>query len=361
MRIPLSAVDLDGNEARYAADAIATGWISGTGSYLRRFEAAVAEATERQHVVAVNSGTSALELALLALGVRPGDEVIVPALTFVAPAASVAALGAIPVLCDVSRRDWTIDVAAAARLVTPRTKAVIAVDVLGHPSDYNALASLGIPIIEDAAEAHGARYGGHPVGSFGVASILSFHANKAISTGEGGSVGCDSAELAATVRLLASHAMTRERPYWHDYVGRSYKMTNVTAGIGVGQCERWADLIEGRNRVAALYDRLLAGTHVGLRPVHGACETVCWLYTAVIPQRDAVVDQMRRAGIDARAIWPALSELPLYQAGLREPCLVAEEVAASAAWLPTWANMPDSLVFEVAAELRRALEAVVRL
>jgi perosamine synthetase len=358
MRIPLSAVDLDGNEAAYVADAVAAGWISGTGEYLRRFEQALARETGRRHVVAVNSGTSALELALLALGVEPGDEVIVPALTFVAPAAAVAALGAIPVLCDVTAADWTIDPAAAGRLVTRRTKAIIAVDVLGHPCDFAALEGLGVPIVEDAAEAHGARFAGRPAGSFGTISVFSFHANKPITTGEGGSVGCDSDELAASVRMLANHAMTRERPYWHERVGRSYKMTNVAAAIGLGQCERWDDLIGARRRVAARYDALLASTATMPQPSSGAAEAVCWLYTTGFGERDAVLSRVRAAGVDARAIWPALSELPPYRGGLRQPCPVAETVSRQAAWLPTWAFMPDDVIVDVVEVVREAVEAV---
>lgn len=355
MRIPLSAVDLGGNEATYVADAVATRWISGTGEYLRRFEQALARHTSREHVIAVNSGTSALELALLALGVQPGDEVIVPALTFVAPAAAVAALGAIPVLCDVTERDWTINPEVAERLITPRTKALIAVDVLGHLCDFDALQALGVPLIEDAAEAHGAQYAGQPAGSFGTISTFSFHGNKTITTGEGGSVGCDSAELATAVRTLANHAMIRERPYWHERVGRSYKMTNVTAAIGAAQCERWEELIAARKRVARRYDTLLESTAAVPQPTSGQSTAVCWLYTLVLPRRDEVLARVRDAGIDARAIWPALSQLPLYRGGLRGPCPVAEDVARTAAWLPTWAFMPEGVLTEVADAVTSAL------
>lgn len=341
MRIPLSSVELSELEKGYAKDAIDTCWISGTGAYLTRFETSLAQRIGRGHVVAVANGTVALELALLARGVGPGNEVIVPALTFVAPAAAVRAVGALPVFADITEESWTIDPEIVRRLITPKTKAVIAVDVFGHPCDFDALRQLNIPVIEDAAEAHGASYRGRPAGSFGEMSTFSFHANKTITTGEGGCVATDDDSLAAAMRLIANHGMTKERPYWHPVVGHNFRMTNVAAAIGLGQVERWDELVAARNRVARLYDELLGNSIVRRRPVAPWAAEACWLYVATATNREAAINFIRDRGIDARAIWTALPDLPVYRESLRGDYEVARRIAATAFWLPTWAHMPE--------------------
>ena len=348
MKIPLSNVNLTELEIGYAKDALESGWISGTGDYITRFERALAQKIGRKHVIAVTNGTVALELALLALGIAAGDEVIVPALTFAAPAAAVRAVGAIPVFADITSESWTIDPTEIRRLVTSRTKAIIAVDVLGHPCNYDSLLTLGFPVIEDAAEAHGALYRGEPVGGFGILSTFSFYANKAITTGEGGCTATDDDALAATMRLIGNHGMTRDRPYWHPVVGHNFCMTNVTAAIGSGQVERWSNLVAARNQVARRYDELLADLPLLHRPVACWATEACWLYTVATPERECVLAALRRLGIDARAIWMALPDLPPYLDGRRGDYRIARRIANSAFWLPTWADMPDEVIRYVA-------------
>jgi perosamine synthetase len=348
MKIPLSSVSLSELEKSYARDAIETGWISGTGDYINRFEAALAKRIDRKHVIAVSNGTLAVELALLGLGVVAGDEVIVPALTFAAPAAAVRAVGGTPVFADVSLQNWTIDPAYAKRLITARTRAIIAVDLLGHPFDSESLLDLGVPVIEDAAQAHGAWYRLKPVGSLGVVSTFSFHANKTITTGEGGCVATDDDSLAANMRLISSHGMTKERPYWHPVVGHNFRMTNVTAAIGLGQIERWDEMVAARNRVAQRYDQLLAGFPGLRRPVASWATEACWLYTIATNDREAMLSFIRDRGIDARAIWTALPDLPVYVDALRGEYPVARQIASTAAWMPTWSFMPDDAIEAVA-------------
>lgn len=344
MNIPLSNVNLTELEIGYAKDALESGWISGAGDYIARFERALAQKIGRKHVIAVANGTVALELALLALGIGADDEVIVPALTFVAPAATVRAIGATPVFADITPESWTVDPAEIRRLVTNKTKAIIAVDVLGHPCDYDSLLTLGLPVIEDAAEAHGALYRGKPVGRFGAVSTFSFYANKAITTGEGGCTATDDDALAATMRLIANHGMTKDRPYWHPVVGHNFCMTNVMAAIGLGQVERWNNLVTARNHVARRYDKLLADSSLLRRPVASWATEACWLYTVATPERESVLTTLRRLGVDARAIWMALPDLPPYLDGRRGDYPVARQIANCAFWLPTWAHMPDEVI-----------------
>ena len=352
MKIPLSSINLSELEKHYAKEAIDSGWISGTGEYLTRFEDAIAQRIKRKHVIAVSNGTLALELALLAMEIGIGDEVIVPALTFAAPAATVRSVGAKPIFADITKESWTIDPEHVRQLITERTKAIIAVDLLGHPCDYDALVEFGIPIIEDAAEAHGAKYRENPAGSFGIVSTFSFHANKMITTGEGGCVATDSDSLAASMRLICNHGMTKERPYWHPVIGHNFRMTNITAAIGLGQVERWEEIMLARNQIARLYDELLTSLPLQRRPVAPWATEACWLYTTSTGNREPLLSFLREKEIDARAIWTALPDLPIYSDSLRGNYTVSKHIANTAFWLPTWTHMPQQTIEFVTLVLR---------
>jgi perosamine synthetase len=352
--VPLSSADIGALERTYVEAALDGGWISGTGPQVREFERRLGNRIDRAHVIATANGTMAIELALRALGIGRDDEVIVPALTFAAPASSVLAVGATPILADIAPDTWTLCPDDVATKVTRRTRAILAVDVLGHPCDYDALAHFGMPVIEDAAEAHGAQYKGRPVGSFGVISTFSFHANKAITTGEGGCAATDSVELADRMRVIANHGMRPERPYVHDVVGRNYRMTNLAAAVGLGQLDRWDELIEARNRISAEYSRLLAGAGCAARPVGGWADYSCWLHTITVGNRREVLAYLREHGVDARAIWPALSTQPLFNLS-HASFPVAEAVACQAMWLPTFSGMASSDIQFVAHTLRHAI------
>jgi perosamine synthetase len=366
MRIPLSNINLSDLEKGYVNDALNTGWISGTGNYVTRFEEALARQVQRKHAIAVSNGTVALELALKALDIRPGDEVIVPALTFVAPAAAVRNVGATPVLVDIDPISWTISPLAVAQHMSSATKAIIAVDLLGHPADYDALLSVAphIPVIEDAAQAHGALYKGRPVGSLGTISTFSFHSNKGITCGEGGAALTNNHYLAERMRLIANHGMTSAQPYYHEVVGSNYRMTNLAAAIGLGQVERWEELTSARQQVAETYDRLLQPinqefTKVRRRTVSSWATESCWLYCIDVPEREFILGSLRSVGIDARALWTALPNLPLYKNNARGLCSTARSRAASCIWLPTWAGMHEDRVEDVVSELSMILDVVL--
>lgn len=369
--IPISAPSLTALERDYLLEAFDSGWISGMGgSFIPRFEAALAQQVQRKHCIAVSNGTVALALALQALGIGPGDEVIVPALTFVSPAAMVRAVGAMPVFADVYANTWNISARHVAQLITPRTKAIIAVDVMGHPCNYLDLAVVahGIPIIEDAAQAHGALYHGIPCGKFGVISTFSFFSNKGVTCGEGGAVLTDDPDLATQMRVIANHGQTPGRPYWHDVVGSNYRTTNLHAAIGLAQVERWEELTCARQWVARWYDERLADlfddTELWRRPVadggdaftRNATES-CWLYPLHHPDRDRIVQHLRENGIDARAIWTPLCDLPLYRESCRGEYPNARHVGVGAFFLPTSAIMTEVDVQFVAEKVREAVRA----
>lgn len=359
MKIPLCDLQVPAQAKAYVNDALDTNWIGGAGEYLTKLGVELCYVTGRPFAIPCANGTLALEVALMALGVGPGDEVIVPALTFVSPAAAVCRVGATPVFADVHPETWTLDPLQLDGLITIKTRAIIAVDLLGHVADYALLykAAKGVPIIEDAAEAHGAAGRYLQAGAWGDIATFSFHANKTIPAGEGGAVLCDNPLLAGKLKRIVNHGMTAERPYHHEMVGTNARMTNLTAALLLAQVERWDELVEARQNVASAYDALLAG-RISRRSVAKWATEACWLYTVYHPERDRLVKALRDAGIDARAIWPALPDNPAYQRYNLDGYPVARRVAAEAFWLPTWAGMPQETIEEVATALLEALAEV---
>lgn len=352
-KIPLSSICLSEIERRYVLEALDENMISSSGPHVKRFEDLISLRTGTEHAIATASGTSALELLLRAMDIGPNDEVIVPALTFASPALAVACVGAKPIFTDVTVETWTLDPVKVAKKITARTKAIIAVDVLGHPCDYDELTKFGVPIIEDAAEAHGATYKGRPVGSLGNAAIFSFHANKAITCGEGGCVVTNDRNLAEAVRCLNSFGMDPCNRYWHTKIGSNHKMSNLVAAIALGQMERWEYLIAARRRVAESYDSALQLFPIQRRPVAAWAGESVWLYTIATEKRSSVLDACSRNGIDARAIWPVLPKNPVFS-GFSMECPQAEIIASSALWLPTWACMPLEYIDAVARAIAEA-------
>lgn len=353
-QIPLSAISMSDLERRYVLEALDEGMISSSGPHVHRFEDQLAARVGVAHAVATASGTSALELLLRAMKIGPGDEVVIPALTFAAPALAVVLVGADPVFADITAETWTIDPGDVRNVLSPKTRAIIAVDVLGHPCDYDELANLGLPIIEDAAEAHGATYKGRQAGSFGIASIFSFHANKAITCGEGGCILTDESGLAERVRQLNAFGMRTDRRYWHTEIGCNHRMANLVAAFGLGQLERWDGLVAGRARVAAAYDHALCSLPLERRPVADWAGEAVWLYTVASERRGAILAACDRKGIDARALWPSLPENPAFAKFAHGVCPRAQVVANRALWLPTWSDMPVEKVQTVAQAVAEA-------
>lgn len=356
MNIPLSKICYLGNEEEYGIDAIKTRRISGQGVYVQKFEALIAEKTQRKYCLVVSNATLALELALRALDIGFGDEVIVPAFTFASPAASVMAVGAKPVFVDICEDHWTIDPAEVKKAISSKTKAIIPVDLMGHPCDYDQLLALGIPLIEDAAQAHGAAYKGKPTGSFGVASVFSFHANKAISTGEGGCILTDDEQLAKKMRLLVNHGMDPRNRYWHELPGRNYRMTNLSAAIGTAQVENWDQLVNRRKQVGATYTQAFAHKSLTIRKDAAWATPVCWLYTLTSPNSDFLIEYLRSEGIDARSVWYPLPDCPAYRHEKVISYKVTSRLAKEAFWLPTYGDMTREEQDYVISTLLVALE-----
>jgi perosamine synthetase len=321
---------------------VKSGWISSIGVEIGEFEARFARLCRRRFGVACSNGTTALHLALTALGIGAGDEVIVPALTFVATANAVHYTGARPVFADADPDTWNLDPAAVARRVTRRTRAIIAVHLYGQPADMARLRAIArerrVALVEDAAEAHGARYRGLPVGGFGDVSCFSFYGNKMVTTGEGGMVVTGSAKLDSRLRLLRDHAMSRTRRYYHAEIGFNYRMTTLQAALGLAQLDRFDEIRARKRRIAEWYREGLAGLPLELPARIAGTENVYWMFSALVARR-ARLSRQRLArrllarGIDSRPFFVPIPQLPPYRDGVRYP--VAADLAARGLNLPS--------------------------
>lgn len=322
-RTPIMQPLLNGNELAYVSDCINTGWISSQGAYVKRFEKEFAEYCGAKYAVAVSNGTVALHLALVALGIKEGDEVLVPDLTFAASINAIIYTGAIPVIVDVDKTTWTISLEDIEKNITPKTRAIMPVHLYGHPCHMDEIMAIAkkynLLIIEDAAEAIGAKYKGKHVGTFGEAATFSFFGNKTITTGEGGMVFFRTKEAYETALVLRDHGMSKTKKYWHDMVGFNYRMTNLQAAIGCAQMERIDEFVKEKRKLASFYNSILAETGVfELPPQAEWAVNGYWLYTAVLREncgitRNELMDKMLKNGVETRAVFFPLHEMPPYK------------------------------------------------
>ncbi len=364
-RIPVAEPALDGRELQYVTEAVESGWVSSAGPFVQAFEAAFAEAVEARFATSTSNETAALHLALLALGIGPGDEVIVPALSFVASANVVAYTGARPVFVDVDPVTWTMDPAAVAAQVTPRTKAIMPVHLYGHPADLEPIQRLararGLALIEDAAEALGARYQGRPVGALGTIGAFSFYGNKIVTTGEGGMVVTNDPDLLERINLLKNHGMDPERRYWHPVIGFNYRMTNLQAALGLAQLEQLDQFRACKRAIADRYRSRLAGLP-GVHPPGemARAESVYWLYTILVDPAEAGLDRDQLAAclgeglIDTRPTFVPLPELPPFEAPA-DSYPVAARIGRQGLSLPSGVRLSEDEIDRIADAIRCAV------
>jgi perosamine synthetase len=351
--IPVSMPDLQGNEQAYAADAVASSWISSSGRYLDRFQHEFAEACGCRFAFGTSSGTTALHLALAALGVGPGDEVIVPSMTYVATANAVTYCGATPVFVDIEPSTWCIDPAAIEQAITPRTKGIIPVHLLGHPADMDPILELarihGLWVVEDAAQATFATYRGRVVGSLGDAAAFSFFGNKVLTSGEGGAVTFSNPRLEQRIAMLRGQGMDPQRRYYFPIVGFNYRMTNVAAAILCAQMERRQELLQRRQRLLDIYaERLTDIPGIALRDDATWATTTPWMASCLVDAgrfgctRDELADSLKRHGIDTRPMFIPIHRLPPYQSSARKrrtALPVTDRLSALGLMLPTYSQL----------------------
>lgn len=365
--IPVCEPVLDGNEAQYVADCMATGWVSSVGKYVTQFEEMFSAYVGAPYGVAVTSGTTALHLALVALGIGPGDEVIIPDFTLIVSANVVIQAGARPVLVDVDPQTWCIDPAQIEAKITPATKAIMPVHMYGHPCDMVAINEIarrhGLYVIEDCAEAHGSAVNGQRVGGLSDAGCFSFYGNKTLTTGEGGMIVCHDLALAERLRLLRSQGF-REPRFVHDVVAYNYRMTNVQAAIGVAQTERADAKVAQKRWIAETYTELLRG-EAELRLPYEApwAKNTYWMYGVLLRDgfgmgKDEVMKALKTVGVDTRSFFCPMHMQPVFHNGgnAAYPDVSGDYPVSADLWqrglyLPTGLGLTRPQLEEVAAKL----------
>lgn len=364
--LPVAEPNFTERELQYVSECVLTGWVSSAGSFVTRFERQLSEFCGTAHAVATCNGTAALHLALRALDIGPGDEVIVPSFTFIATANAVRYTGATPVFVDSLHDTWCMDPAAFEAAITEDTRAVIPVHIYGHPCDMEAIHAVAdvrnIHVIEDAAEAQGAKYRGRAAGGIGTMGVFSFYGNKIITTGEGGMVVTNDDALADRLRLLRDHGMSRERRYWHPELGFNYRLTNLQAALGVAQMERIDAILATRAQVAAAYEEHLRGIPgLSAQSVAPGVEPVCWLYSVLVNEqdfgmdRDTLIQKLEDASIGCRPLFPPMHIQPIYRDGSHLP--VAERLGATGLSLPTSPTMDETDIERIADSIRKLCAA----
>ena len=353
--IPVNTPVLEGNELKYLAECINTGWISSEGPMVRRFEEDVARRCGRRHGIAVCNGTAALQVAVDALGLAPGDEVIMPTFTIISCAAAVIRAGGVPVLIDSDPITWNIRVDHIESRITSRTRAIMPVHIYGLPVDMDPVLCIaekhGLAVIEDAAEAIGLRYKNRPCGGMGTLSTFSFYPNKHATTGEGGMVTTDDATLAERCRELRNLCFQPGRRFVHESLGWNFRMTNLQAAVGVAQLEQLDEFMLRKRRMGLRYAGMLADVPgLQLPPANTQYADNCyWVFGLVLDESvpfDAgeAMSRLKTAGIGTRPFFFPMHEQPVFRAmGLfdAESYPVAERIARRGFYIPSGLGLSD--------------------
>ncbi len=362
--IPVAEPLLGEEELANVIEAVKSGWVSSKGKFIGQFETEFAQYCGVRYGVATSNGTVALHLALEALGIGPGDEVIVPTLTFIATANTVRYTGAQPVFVD-SRPDyWGIDPEKIEKAITARTRAIVPVHLYGHPCDMDAVMAVAkkynLYIVEDAAEAHGAEYKKKKVGSFGKIACFSFFGNKVITTGEGGMCLTDDNQLAERMRVLRDHGMNPDKKYWYDVIGFNYRMTNMQAAMGVAQLAKLEKFVAKKREIANWYSEGLRELQerklVALHPEMPWARGIYWMYSILIndaygKSRDELMNELDKSGIETRPLFYPIHVMPPYQSGSTFP--VAEELSRKGINLPSSVKLTRQNVAEIIRRVRQ--------
>jgi len=371
-RIPVAGPWITEREIAYVTDAVKTAWYGEANTYQRRFEEAFKTYVSRRYAMALPSATSAIHLALAGLGIGEGDEVIVPDATWIATSAPISYVGATPVFADIEPRSWCLSPASLEACLTERTRAVILVNLYGGMPDMDAVLAIAqrerLAVIEDAAESVGAEYRRRRAGSFGDASVFSFHGSKTLTTGEGGMLLTDDEALYQRALVLRDHGrVPGTKQFWNQEIGFKYRMSSLQAALGLGQLERIDELVERKRTIFAWYREGLDGAEgVTLNYAGPMVMNAYWMVTAVFDaalglEKEALMDALSRRGIDTRPFFYPLSSLPAYvdrpeakAAAIRNEH--AYDISRRAINLPSALNLTRSQVEYVCRELRGLME-----
>lgn len=344
-KIPVYQPELGDSETEAVLDCLRTNWISSKGEYITKFERGFSDFIGTDHCTACCNGTVALHLALLALGIGPDDEVIVPTLTYIASVNAIRYVGAKPVFVDCEPSTWQISIADTERRITDKTKAILAVHLYGQASDVEALRSIcdkeGLFLVEDCAEAIGSRVGERHVGTFGDIATFSFFGNKTITTGEGGMVATDDKTLDHRLRRFRGQGLAEHREYWHDIIGYNYRMTNICAAIGTAQLAKVDSFISRKRELATSYRNALAGLPIMLHSEAIGTTHSYWMVSILCEKandRDPLRNYLGKFEIETRPVFYPVHTMPMYSSEYqRHP--VSEDIAWRGINLPSWPGL----------------------
>ena len=360
-------------EAKYLAEAIKSGWISSEGPFVKEFENKFSDYIGKKYGTAVSSGTAALEVAMGAIELKPGDEVIMPTFTIMSCAIAVVSYGGIPVFVDANADSWNMDASQIEKKITRRTKAIMAVHIYGHPCDMNAIMRIAkkhkLLVIEDAAEAIGAEYKGKKCGSFGDISCFSFYPNKVITTGEGGMLLTNNKNFKERADILRNLGFIKNKRYYHEEIARNYRMTNIQAALGVAQLKNIRKLITIKRHHGALYNKLLANIPGLQLPVEKTyAKNIYWMYGIVLDKstgfrNEVFSKKLAQHGIGTRLFFYPLHRQPVWRKSqyrkVRErnkgSFPVADRVAKQGLYLPSGLGNTEKEIRHVAKTVRKLL------
>lgn len=367
--IPVNEPLLNGNEKKYLCECIDTGWISSEGPFVKEFEQKLSASVHRKYGVAVSNGTAALEVAVQALGIGEGDEVIMPTFTIISCAMAVTKAGAIPVLVDSDAHTWNMNVEEIETRITSKTKAIMVVHLYGLPADMDKILALAkkyhLKVIEDAAEMHGQTYKGKPCGSFGDISTFSFYPNKHITTGEGGMVVTDDENLAERCRMLRNLCFKKDVRYVHDEISDNYRFTNLQAAVGLAQLERLETFVKRKRDMGRYYTEALKGVKGLQLPIVRTedAENIYWVYGLLL-DKDISADNrtvqrlLAEEGVGARTFFWCMHEQPVYQKqGLfqNESYPNAEYLARKGFYIPSGLALTQEQMEHVVCKVRKVM------
>ncbi|MCK4792769.1 MAG: DegT/DnrJ/EryC1/StrS aminotransferase family protein [Desulfobacteraceae bacterium] len=343
--IPVYKPYINGNEKKYVNECIDSTWISSKGRFVPLFEEKFAKYTGVRYATAVCNGTVAIHLALISLAIGPGDEVIVPTLTYIASVNPITYTGAVPVFVDSLEETWQMDPDDVRKKISPRTRAIMAVHLYGHPCEMDVLKKISdefnLFIIEDCAEAFGSIYNGRHVGSFGHVSAYSFFGNKSITTGEGGMVVTDDETLHERAIHFKGQGLAKYREYWHDVVGYNFRMTNICAAIGLAQLEMADVILDKKRKISQWYKELLEGLPLTFHNEKNEVRHAYWMCSILVDStddRDPLREHLSNSGIETRPVFYPAHTMPMYsQKFQRHP--VAEKIGWRGINLPSWPGL----------------------
>ncbi len=352
MKYPVYIPSLNGNEKKYVDECIDTTWISSRGHFVTDFENLFASYIGMKYATGVCNGTVAIHLAMVALGIKTGDEVIVPTFTYVASANPILMVGATPVFVDSRKDSWQMDPEDVRRKITDKTKAIVAVHLYGHPCDMDAIRSIArehnILVIEDCAEAIGSEYKGKKIGSFGDVACFSFFGNKTITCGEGGMVMTNDKDLYEKLVHYKAQGVSKTREYWHDVVGYNYRMTNIQAAIGLAQLERIEEKVSKKEQLGKWYQKHLKDTPLVFHSPCGDIRHTYWMCSVLArtgEERVALRNYLAENGIETRPTFPAIHQMPMYDVNTTFP--IAEDLSARGINLPSYPALSEQDIINI--------------